>query len=57
MDYLRLAQAYMLISIETGISVSLGLFQAIAFLLIEHGDIAVSAMLRREGPARNLWSP
>ena len=38
--YLRLAQAYMLISMLTGISTMLGLFHAIAFLLIEHGECA-----------------
>src|SRR5690606_16445539 len=42
--YLRLAQAYMLISMLTGISVSLGLFQAM-LVLLRYGGIAVSFML------------
>src|SRR5690606_26261681 len=55
-DYLRLAQAYMLISMETGISVSLGLFQAIVVLL-KDGGIAVSVMLEERGAGAQSMEP
>lgn len=61
--YLRLAQAYMLISMLTGISTMLGLFHAIAFLLIEHGECAAphgaNSCFRQQSMAlitRAIWN-